>query len=530
MIVYLPLDPDKAKMANLPIKLPILAEDFEEVVRKNELPSDVILRGLEAQVKTGKKLNYYLSYFVYMLYDHARGEMNQRNFGRAREYVEKAASYKKDYRYPFHLGIIERETGKLEGSELLLRESITMNESFLPARLELARTLMAKDESEDAIEECRRIMEIDPNFTLSYIVMGDSYLKLGEARSALTLYQKALSIDQNLSSVHWRIGVAANMLQKFSLAEKEFKASISKKEGEWQAKYNLSYSLYRLGKIFDALKLLKELLESGIETSEVVTELVIIQKLLGLYEEALESVELGEKIGIMEKGFLLASVDVYAFNGMMDKAISICAESQEPDFVSRKKLLELEDGWNKDTNIQKLAKLLNSKNDKLSNRLKDVENGIIAKEETFDESLLILFNEIVKTHGIHPYSAEKALTQSAVTFSGSIETVALFLLLYRVYLKVNAFGSSMKDAVESVIPSIVDVSWKIGKNISQIVDDKKQYDVEENAPMKIGCPLDGSEFFTAVFLILDGHPNPLEFLKSINVSQTKFEVLKTIIV
>ncbi len=527
--MYLPLDPAKAKIANLPVKLPILAEDFEEVVNKNELPNDVILRGLEAQVKTGKKVDYYLSYLVYMLYDRARDEINHRDFNKAREYVQKAVSHKKDYRYPFHLGIIEREIGGLEKSELLLRESITMNGNFLPARLELARTLMAKGESEDAIEECKKIMDIDPNFTLSYIVMGDSYLKLGEARSALTLYQKALSIDPNLPSTHWRVGVAANMLQKFSLAEREFKASISKKEGEWQAKYNLSYSLYRLGKVFDALELLKELLENGIDAPEVVTELVIIQKLVGLYEEALESVKLGEKKGIMGKGFLLASIDVYAFNGMMSKAMPICTENQDPDFVYRKGLLELERNWTKNIDIQELAKFLNSGNAELSERLKDVKDGIVPKKEVFDESLLNLFKEIVKIHGIHPYSAEKVLTQSAVAFSGSIETIALFLFLYRVYLKVNAFGSSMKEAVEDVVPSIVDISWKIGKNIAQIVDSEKPYDVEENASKEIGCPLDGSEFFAAAFIILDGHPNPVNFLKSIGVSQIKLEVLKTII-
>jgi len=529
VIVYLPLNPDKAKLANLPVKLPILAEDFEKVVGNNELSIDVILRGLEAQVKTGKKLDYYLSYLVYALYDVARDKINHRNFDEARENVEKAASYKKDYRYPFHLGIIERETGNLEKSEMLLRESLSMNENFLPARLELSRTLMDNGELEDAIGECKKIMEIDPNFTLSYIVMGDSYLKLGDPKSSLMLYQKALSIDPNIPSVHWRIGVAANMLQKFSLAEKEFKVSISNSEGGWQARYNLSYSLYRLGKVFDALELLKGLLEEGIKTPEVVTELVIIQKLLGLYVDAEENVKIAEKMEIKERGLLLAAIDVYAFNGAMGKARAICDENQDPDFVSRKTLLELEDNWNRDSDIQQLAKLLNSKNVKLSSRLKDVKNGIVSEKEVFDESLLSLFNEIVKIHGTHPYSAEKALTQCAVAFSGSIETVALFLFLYRIYLKVNAFGSSMKDALESVVPSIVDISWKIGKKITKIVDGERRYDVEENASKEIGCPTDGAEFFAATFLILDGHPNPIDFLKSTGVSQTKIEVLKTVI-
>lgn len=48
-IVYLPLDPDKAKQNNLPVKLPVLAEDLPRIVEEDRIPLDVVLRGLEAQ-------------------------------------------------------------------------------------------------------------------------------------------------------------------------------------------------------------------------------------------------------------------------------------------------------------------------------------------------------------------------------------------------------------------------------------------------------------------------------------------------
>jgi len=528
IIVYLPLDAKKAKAANLPVKLPILAEDLKKVTEENKLSPDVILRGLEAQVRTGKRVDYYMSYLLYMLYDRARDAINHRRLEEARGYVKRAGSYKKDYRYPFHLGIIERECGNLEISEVLLREALAMNEEFSPARLELARTLVVRKDLDGAIEECKRVIEREPYFTLPYIIMGDAYMELGDAKSALMVYQKAISIDSDIPSVHWRIGVAANMLQKFSLAERELKASVAKNEGGWQSKYNLSYSLYRLGKVFEALNLLKDLLESGINSPEVVTELAIFQKMLGFYEEALDTVEMGIEMGIEEEGFLLAAVDVFAFNKLIDKALEICDKKKNPSFESRKYLVNLENDWHKEINILELSRLLDLKsNKKLAQRVKLVTQGNIPNDEIFDESMLNIFTKILEIHGPHPYSAEKSLTQAAIAFSGSIDTVSLFIFLYRMYLNINVFEMDFTESLENTIPSIVDISWRLGKTIVKTIDNEL-FDIEESAPQKIIAPPDAAKFFASAFLALEGHQNPIEFLKSIGTSQVKLRVFESI--
>lgn len=529
IIVYLPLDTQKAKAANLPVKLPILAEDLKKVTKESKLSPDVILRGLEAQVRTGKKVDYYMSYLLYALYDRARDAINHKKFEEARNYVKRAGEYRKDYRYPFHLGIIERESGNLDISEVLLREALAMNEEFSPARLELARTLVARRDLDGAIEECKRAIEREPSFTLPYIVMGDAYMELGDARSALMVYQKAISIDPDVPSVHWRIGVAANILQKFSLAEHELRISVTKNEGGWQTKYNLSYSLYRLGRVLEALSLLKELLESGIDSPEVITELTIFQKMLGFYEEALDTVEIGIEKGIEEEGFLLAAVDVFAFNNMMDKALAICDKRKNPSFGSRKYLIKLEGHWHKEIDILKLSELLDLKNNKeLIRRIEHISQGSIPNDEIFDESMLNIFTKVLEIHGSHPYSAEKSLTQAAIAFSGSIDTVSLFIFLYRMYLNINVFGMNFTESLENIIPSIVDISWKLGKSIAKTIDDEL-FDIEESAPQKVIAPPDAAKFFASALLALEGHRNPLEFLRSIGTSQIKLRVFKSII-
>ncbi len=56
-IVYLDLDPDYAKLNNLPVKLPLLAEDFQKARATNKIPLEYILRGLEAEVEVNKIIN-----------------------------------------------------------------------------------------------------------------------------------------------------------------------------------------------------------------------------------------------------------------------------------------------------------------------------------------------------------------------------------------------------------------------------------------------------------------------------------------
>lgn len=469
IIFYLSLDPKKAKEENLPVSLPLLSEDFEKAVKDNKIDPQMILRGLKAQVDTGKRLEYYLPYLVYFLYDRARFYINNEDFTESRKLIEEAASYKKDYRYPLHLGIIERLEGNLENSEILLKEAVAMNPDYSPTRLELARTLIDQHEYEEAIEVCKKALEIDPSFALLYVVMGDAYLALGDYRSAITLYQQSLSIDKTLP-VHWRVGVAANSLQKFSLAEREFRISIERNEGNVYASYNLSYSLYRQGKIFESIRILKALVKEY-KIPEFFTELLILQKISGLYEEALEYVEEGLNLGINDEGFLLACVDIYALNGIVEKASKVCETLPDELSSSRKTLLRFQNGWNVQINLSEIPKFLNLNNPKIKKKVEEFENGYISENVIFDVSMLKIVEVAIKTHGLHFYSSESFITKASIAFSGSFETVGLMIFLYRVYFYVHALDYTVEESIDQIIPQIRDVSWTIGNAIAKAMDE-----------------------------------------------------------
>ena len=105
-IVYLPLKPEVAKRFNLPLKLPVLAEDLVLITDQNNIPLDVILRGLEEQYSLEKD-NYWLSYLVYFYYEKFKQLLNAREYDGAGTYLQKAKELSYGYRHHFYTGRLQ---------------------------------------------------------------------------------------------------------------------------------------------------------------------------------------------------------------------------------------------------------------------------------------------------------------------------------------------------------------------------------------------------------------------------------------
>ena len=139
-IVYLDLKPDYAKLYNLPIKLPVLIEDFTSIDLKKPLPLDLIVRGLKFEYEHTKN-DYYKSYLIYFLYEQFKLNLNRGNIERARLSLEQANSFNDDYRKEFFNGVYLRTIGELKKAEVEFRKSIFKNPHFAYSRFELAKIL-----------------------------------------------------------------------------------------------------------------------------------------------------------------------------------------------------------------------------------------------------------------------------------------------------------------------------------------------------------------------------------------------------
>lgn len=258
-IVYLPLNPEKAKQNNLPVKLPVLAEDLPRILEEDRIPLDVILRGLETQYELTKD-EYYRSYYVFFLYEKFKQLLRERNLDEAEKVLERAREVQYDYRYHFYRGLLLKHKGELGEAEIEMRLVISMNDRFAPAYFELADILKEKNEIEDSLLFYEKAYEVNKEFLLPLLKKGDLLLEEGRLEEAIEEYKRILEKDPNFVEVYERLGVIYNQLQRFKEAEKFFK-KVLEIERKDHVEYNLSYTLIKLGKLFEALEILKKLYE-----------------------------------------------------------------------------------------------------------------------------------------------------------------------------------------------------------------------------------------------------------------------------
>src|SRR6056297_2717316 len=177
-IVYLPLDPEIAKKQNLPLKLPVLAEDIPTIKEENRIPLDIILRGLRAQYRTEKD-HYYSSYLRYFVLEQFKKELMQNNVDRAEELLEESKKYgQEDYLYHLYKGLFLKKKELFGQAEAEIRLSISQNQSSPVPAFELGRILEEQDDIDSALDAFTMALERDKKFIPAYIACGDIFFRV----------------------------------------------------------------------------------------------------------------------------------------------------------------------------------------------------------------------------------------------------------------------------------------------------------------------------------------------------------------
>lgn len=285
VIVYLPLKPDMAKLNNLPVKLPILLEDMDNITEGEKIDLQVILRGLEAQYKITPD-DYFGSYLVYHYYEAFKLSIKENNLAGAEEYLQKAGTVKEDYRYHFYTGLLLKEKDEFDLSEIELKKSVQMNDDFYVGYYEIGRLLYFKEEFEEAVRFYGKSIEVSRGeFFLPYLGIVDAYIAANMIDSAIQILENLDPSFPLIVEALLRKGVLYNTKEKYKLAEKAFTMALEKEE-RWQLYYNRAFSRSRSGDLTATLEDLKKAYKLS-EMPEVLYEMAIAEKNLGFVEDAL---------------------------------------------------------------------------------------------------------------------------------------------------------------------------------------------------------------------------------------------------
>lgn len=517
---------------NLPIKLPVLAEDLPLIVDQDRIPLDVIIRGLEAEYSVSKD-PYYESYLVYFYYEKVKSALNADDLETANDYVERAGKIAKDYRYDFFKGLIYVKKQEYELAEICLRSSVSRNPNFALAHYELGNILRAKKEFEDAIEEYQKAYELDQNFLLPIVRIGDCYLEMGEIRIACDFYQIATQKDPNFHLAYARLGVACNMLQKYERAEKAFKRALELNSEDLESVFNLTHTLSRLGKHFEALQLFKKLLEKNPEDPILLNEYALCLRRLGFYEEAKVQIDKacelsGDAFILYNRALLTLFVDKKEGIELLKKvpeqfqtqafelidflnlwkgplAVSPCVE--ELTHKVEKCLVEGE------LNLQRLAHVFSD-----NERAKMIMEGFLPmQDEQIDDANLVKFLlAVALASSEDPIRMEKNITKAVVAFcpSGIMLAVAIALIRLLMHVKVHS-GFDLESYVNDVVHDLQEYHWEFARKVSQIEDETFSLDDVEDKTFT-----SASELFLTALKVLSVNPT-LEELKAMKDENLK---------
>ncbi len=288
-LVYLPIKPERAKILNLPLKLPVLAEDLGKIADSDEIDLEVIIRGLRKQCEVSGD-EYYESYLVYHYYELFKQKLAEGDLERCQRLLEEAKDIREDYRYIFYRSQLMLTQSDTEKAEIDLRFSLSMKPDFYVGHYELGKLLMSKGEHEDAISSFERSIESSGGtFMLPLIGMLDAYISMGHLEAALDTINRLPDDFPLITDAQLRKGVILNELQNYDAAEKAFSAALST-EQRWPLLFNRAFSRTRLGRLQEAMEDLERAHQLS-SSPDVIYELGLLQKNLGLVEDALENLQ-----------------------------------------------------------------------------------------------------------------------------------------------------------------------------------------------------------------------------------------------
>src|SRR6056297_82581 len=431
-IVYLPLKPEIAKSQNLPLKLPVLAEDIPDIGEQNTIPLEIILRGLRAQWKA-KKDAYYGSYLRYFVFEAFKEALRYNQFEEAARLLHESCEYaKEDYLYHFYYGLLLKKSGDFGRAETEFRKSAAMNLANPMVTFELGQLLFELDDLDNALEQFTNTLERDKRFTPAYVACGDIFHRVADHNAAMGFYKKAIEIAPAFIPPYIRLGVIYNKKQNFEKAKLYFERGLNNDRENFELHYNISFTYMRLKQPLLSIQHLKQCLDIDPKVVSVHNELGILYKNLGFFKDALSILQEGLRIedNIPLKWHLM---QVYAFSQRYSQAEELlrelAREDNALDCTDFSDAITKEMGQDsKDFSIDGFSawvlEVFGDIKDPFSQRLIELTEGIepvVDFTGTFDLEPLPLMVEILREYEGYNYTLFRALTEVAAQVCNGLD-------------------------------------------------------------------------------------------------------------
>ncbi|MBK7391993.1 MAG: tetratricopeptide repeat protein [Chloracidobacterium sp.] len=133
--------------------------------------------------------------------------------------------------YQWH-SLLLRDLGRFDEVALMIKRAKELDPLSSPINSNLSTVYLIQKDYDASIENSLKLIELDPNFSYSYVILGLSYLKKGRTTEAITNLEKAVELsnrDVGLSELGYGYGVTGKRAEANAIA-KELEEKYASKE------------------------------------------------------------------------------------------------------------------------------------------------------------------------------------------------------------------------------------------------------------------------------------------------------------
>ena len=155
-------------------------------------------------------------------------------------------------------GIALMERQKFEDAADEFRKILPLNPKFVPAHVNLGIAYFNLQNYEEAVKELRNAIELDPDQIHAHFMLGLIYRTQDQGEQALEEFQKVNQQDPDDPSTNYYLGLLYSGRREYQTAIAKFTQVISKERQNASARYNLAMALFRSGRREEGRKEMEE--------------------------------------------------------------------------------------------------------------------------------------------------------------------------------------------------------------------------------------------------------------------------------
>jgi tetratricopeptide (TPR) repeat protein len=168
------------------------------------------------------------------------------------------------------LALLTREQcGMYANVETLWRTTIQRNPGAYLAYANLGGVLLLKGELNEAMTDCRRALEIEPDYPVANNNLGCIFLRQDRVEDAIASFRKALEVQPDYADARNNLGLALMQAGRAEEARTQFQQLVEAAPDSAVAHYNLGNVLFRTGRVAEAIGHYETALETKPDSAEI---------------------------------------------------------------------------------------------------------------------------------------------------------------------------------------------------------------------------------------------------------------------